>query len=51
MGILVNIVSGKFVEFGDIGNLFEYLNALNECGEDTSMFRIYSEDGAYGEVA
>lgn len=51
MGILVNVVTGEFVCHDDVGNLCEWLNAMSECEQDVSMYRVYLEDDAYGEIA
>lgn len=50
MGILVDMNTGAFVDAGDIGNLCEYVNALNEMEVDHNL-RVFLEDDAYAEVA
>lgn len=50
MGVLVDMTTGKIVKTGDIGNLCEYVNALNECGIEHN-YRIFLEDDVYAEVA
>lgn len=50
MGILVDMKTGEFVMNDDIGNLLEYVNALNELGIPHN-FVVYPHDDAYAEVA
>jgi len=50
MGILVDMKTGEFVMNDDIGNLLEYVNALNEMGISHN-FVVYPHDEAYAEVA
>jgi len=37
MGNLIDLKTGSVVARGDIGNLLEYVNALNEMGEEHSL--------------
>jgi hypothetical protein len=37
MGILVDTSTGKVVDTGDLGNLCEYVNALNEMGVEHNL--------------
>lgn len=50
MGILVDVSTGKFLDTGCLGNLLEYVNALNEM-EIEHTLAVYSEDEAYAEFA
>ncbi len=47
MAVLVDITTGQFVSTDDLGNLCEWLNAMEECEQDVSHLEIYPEDEAY----
>ena len=49
MGKLVNELTGEFVDSGDLGNLLEYVNALEEMGVVHSL-RVYLENDCFEEV-
>lgn len=50
MGVLVNELTGEFVDSGCFGNLCEYVNALNEMGVDHNLV-VHLEDEAYAIYA
>jgi len=50
MGTLVDMKTGEFIEVGDLGNLLEYVNALNEMGVEHN-FEVFVDDSAFAEVA
>ena len=40
MGNLVDSTTGAVVETGDLGNLLEYVNALNECEVEHNLIVV-----------
>ena len=51
MGVIVDIRTGEFVAAGDLGNLAEELNAMQEMEMDVDHLRLHLEDEAYAIYA
>jgi len=49
MGTLVDTKTGEFLEVGDLGNLLEYVNALDEMGVEHNL-EVFLDDSAYAEI-
>ncbi len=47
VAVLVDTTTGKFIATDDVGNLSEWLNAMQECEQDVAHLSIYPEDEAY----
>jgi hypothetical protein len=50
MATLIDMKTGEFLEVGDLGNLLEYVNALDEMGVEHNL-EVFLDDNAYAEVA